>query len=174
MPLTGIGLRLPRTYRGCPGQPPLRGFPREAPTSEALAEKPADLGVSESLKKVFTRLEPSVEDSPQGPLELPLVSDDGDSPDEVGPSRPWRPLPLDDPKFQEPVTDMLEPEDLIHPRSSEWSPMDKVARYVASRLRKPLDKEGLKDPNRNEGRGDQHFLSHPRKRTSQGERPGWH
>ncbi|KAJ1210349.1 hypothetical protein NDU88_005715 [Pleurodeles waltl] len=57
------------------------------------------------------------------------------------PRRPWRPSPLEESKAQDPLTNMLDPEDLIHPRSSEWFPSDKVSKYVAGRLRKPLDKE---------------------------------
>ncbi|KAJ1152015.1 hypothetical protein NDU88_004794 [Pleurodeles waltl] len=56
-------------------------------------EKPADLGMFESLKKAFTRPNPSLEDSPQGPIELPLLPDDGDPSAEARPSHPWRPLP---------------------------------------------------------------------------------
>ncbi|KAJ1155749.1 hypothetical protein NDU88_008478 [Pleurodeles waltl] len=60
----------------------------ERPPQKRKAEKPEDLGIFESLRKTFTRSEPSVEVSPQGPLELPLLSDDGDSPAEAEPSHP--------------------------------------------------------------------------------------
>lgn len=36
---------------------------------------------------------------------------------------------------------MLDPDDILHPRSSDWAPSDKVAQYVASRIRRPLEKE---------------------------------
>ncbi|KAJ1150370.1 hypothetical protein NDU88_003164 [Pleurodeles waltl] len=110
-------------------------------------DKPLDLRLLEEyLKKAFTGPEPSVEDSPQGHSELLL--EDRDSPDEAGLSQPWCPSPKpEDPKSHKSTTDMLELEDLIHLHSSEWSPMDKVAQYVARRFHKPLDKEiraGLK------------------------------
>lgn len=59
---------------------------------------------------------------------------DGDS------GRPWRPATLQ-PQSQDMDSDMLNPDNLLHPRSSEWVPAPKVAAYMAARLRKPLDKE---------------------------------
>ncbi|KAJ1172224.1 hypothetical protein NDU88_004072 [Pleurodeles waltl] len=40
-----------------------------------------------------------------------------------------------------PPDDMLNPDDLFHPRSAEWLSAPKVAAYAVGRLRKPLDKE---------------------------------
>ncbi|KAJ1163186.1 hypothetical protein NDU88_003649, partial [Pleurodeles waltl] len=57
--------------------------------------------------------------------------------------RPWRPgATLPDPSdHADSDSDMFEPEGIYHPRSSEWRPDHKVAEYVASKIRQPLDKE---------------------------------
>ncbi|KAJ1148937.1 hypothetical protein NDU88_001761 [Pleurodeles waltl] len=63
--------------------------------------------------------------------------------EEVETGRPWRPGPSI-PESRDPGesdSDMFEPEGIYHPRSSEWHPDPKVADYVASKLRQPLDKE---------------------------------
>ncbi|XP_078514883.1 uncharacterized protein LOC144773614 [Lissotriton helveticus] len=68
--------------------------------------------------------------------ESPQTSDgDGDPETSWLPSQPAQPFPSD------PSTDMLNPEELLHPRSSQWVPAPKVAAYMAARLRKPLDQE---------------------------------
>ncbi|CAH2281995.1 Hypothetical predicted protein [Pelobates cultripes] len=35
---------------------------------------------------------------------------------------------------------LFDPDTLQHPRSSKWYPLDHVAKYIAARIRKPLDK----------------------------------
>ncbi|CAH2326228.1 Hypothetical predicted protein [Pelobates cultripes] len=35
---------------------------------------------------------------------------------------------------------LFDPDSLQHPRSTEWFPLDHVAKYIAARIRKPLDK----------------------------------
>ncbi|CAH2322205.1 Hypothetical predicted protein [Pelobates cultripes] len=40
---------------------------------------------------------------------------------------------------------LFDPDELCHPRSAEWSPSDHVARYIASSMRKPLDKNKVLD-----------------------------
>ncbi|KAJ1170040.1 hypothetical protein NDU88_001921 [Pleurodeles waltl] len=126
-------------------------FPlNEPPTTHKGACKSdtgIDLRAFDCLKKVFLSQPTSPGgDTPAASKEAPLSlhpdDDDhaGDSPDEMGPSRPWFPSQsLGDQR--EDVSDMLGPEDLIHPRSAEWTPMDKVAKYVASQLRMSIDKE---------------------------------
>ncbi|XP_078531608.1 uncharacterized protein LOC144818244 isoform X2 [Lissotriton helveticus] len=39
------------------------------------------------------------------------------------------------------IADMLDLDDIVHPRSAEWVPAEKAALYLASRLRKPLENE---------------------------------
>lgn len=64
------------------------------------------------------------------------VADDEDE----GPSRPWRPSrPAPEPSSQDLCADMLDPDEILHPRSSDWAPCDKVAQYVASRIRRPFE-----------------------------------
>ncbi|KAJ1142942.1 hypothetical protein NDU88_009254 [Pleurodeles waltl] len=62
--------------------------------------------------------------------------------DDAGPSRPWLPSNSQSTPQESTsdVADMLDPDDIIHPRSSEWAPSDKVACYVAGRIGKPLEK----------------------------------
>lgn len=68
--------------------------------------------------------------------DSPNTSDgDGDS------GRPWRPVTPTQTPIPETDNEMLNSDDLLHPRSAEWVPAPKVAAYMAARLRKPLDKE---------------------------------
>ncbi|KAJ1081639.1 hypothetical protein NDU88_001817 [Pleurodeles waltl] len=55
---------------------------------------------------------------------------------------PWHPGAfLPDPQEQDDSgSEMFEPLGIYHPRSSEWRPEQKVAEYVASKIRQPLDK----------------------------------
>ncbi|KAJ1092796.1 hypothetical protein NDU88_005906 [Pleurodeles waltl] len=76
-------------------------------------------------------------------LSLQYTDSSGDQDDDAGPSRPWLPsnsqsAPQDSTSD---VADMLDPDYITHPKSSEWAPSDKVTHYVAGRIRKPLEKE---------------------------------
>ncbi|KAJ1214787.1 hypothetical protein NDU88_002398 [Pleurodeles waltl] len=68
---------------------------------------------------------------------------DSSSDEEQDSGRPWHPHSnFSDPQEAEDSdTDMFQPEDIYHPRSSEWRPEKRVADYVASKIRQPLDKE---------------------------------
>lgn len=88
-----------------------------------------DLGAFERLKKAF--LARPEGDSQSAPIETPgpsfIEKDEEESAeesaDDAGPSRPWRPTEQSSPDVPtEGESDMLVPEDLVHPRSSEWTP----------------------------------------------------
>ncbi|XP_069082882.1 uncharacterized protein [Pleurodeles waltl] len=56
--------------------------------------------------------------------------------------QPWHPVPPppDQQEAEDSSSDMSDPEGFYHLRSSEWRPEQKVAEYVASKIRQPLDK----------------------------------
>lgn len=108
-------------------------------------------GVFERLRTAFLAKAPRLEQEalPETPEEQPfLFEGDDDSEedsldDQAGPSTNWYPSNAGpEPSSQpEELSDMLVPEDLVHPRSSAWVPSHKVSAFMARRLRKPLEKE---------------------------------
>lgn len=130
--------------------------PRKRPRSDGV-----DSNALEKLRQAFldaqTPAQPvepsSSEPLPSGTPRLipsPPPSEDlhGGSDGESEKSRSWRPSPPGSvshlqttPSQADLQSDLLDPENLLHPRSSQWVPCDKVAKYVAGRLRKPLDQE---------------------------------
>ncbi|KAJ1098309.1 hypothetical protein NDU88_003424 [Pleurodeles waltl] len=79
-----------------------------------------DMSAVERVKQAFTE---------RPVLLLPSAHADEDdlhdSNDEAGPPRPWRQTqPLSEPFQAAGSSDMLELEDLVYPRSSEWVPSD--------------------------------------------------
>lgn len=107
-------------------------------------------GAFERLKTAFVAKTPCLEQ--EFAADVPeqshfTLEDDADSAgeslDEAGPSTPWNAnAPPSEPSpHSEVPSDMLVPEDLVHPRSSAWTPSPKVSAFVAGHLRKPLEKE---------------------------------
>ncbi|KAM8939450.1 LOW QUALITY PROTEIN: uncharacterized protein RCH25_053096 [Pelodytes ibericus] len=69
---------------------------------------------------------PSEEDIPDNSAEVGLVT---------------LPVPTDTATLLDPQGEPLfDPDNLQHPRSAEWFPADHIAKYIAARVRKPLDK----------------------------------
>lgn len=60
--------------------------------------------------------------------------------DNEGSSRSCRPASAST-ELPQDSTGMLDLDEIVHPRSAAWTPGDKVAKFVAGRLRKPLEKE---------------------------------
>lgn len=116
-----------------------------------------DLDAFMRLKKAFLDAQPILDAQTPGPSGVVPLSppqadlgegDDCPNTSDGDGSRPWRPtasslgrsdLPADTSLTSH--GDSLNPDDLLHPRSTEWCPARKVAAYMASRLRKHLDKE---------------------------------
>ncbi|XP_069094160.1 uncharacterized protein [Pleurodeles waltl] len=84
-------------------------------------------------------------DPAQGSPKRVARDTDGDSSsdEDQEAGRPWRQSSnlSDPPETEDSEEEMFHPEELYHPRSSEWHPDKRVADYVASKIRQPLEKE---------------------------------
>lgn len=110
--------------------PASMNFPETAsspPSAKRLRDSGMDTPAFDRVKKAFLATNPAVPTALQPPV-TPV-------PPQPGPSCP------DNAHQSTDVSDMFDPEDIVHPRSSEWAPADKVTEYVALRIRKPLDKD---------------------------------
>ncbi|KAJ1107645.1 hypothetical protein NDU88_005035, partial [Pleurodeles waltl] len=66
----------------------------------------------------------------------------GDPDDDASPCGPWLPSSQPPPQDYVPeISDVLDPNEIVHPQYSELAPSHKVANYVVGRIRKPLEKE---------------------------------
>ncbi|KAM8977614.1 uncharacterized protein RCH25_047525 [Pelodytes ibericus] len=89
-------------------------------SSESFAEE-----VSDESDEPDTDI-PSEEDIPDNSAEVGLVT---------------LPVPTDTATLLDPQGEPLfDSDNLQHPRSAEWFPADHIAKYIAARVRKPLDK----------------------------------
>lgn len=136
---TGAAPTTPTTPQS---NPELEAVPAKKPRTDGVDAEAFELLREAFLARSLPVVSPVPRD-PSPPTTAPVSpsqggADQNDNDEEPEISRPWRPASQAGPSDSQEAgssSEMLDPELLMHPRSSEWTPSAKVASYVASRIR---------------------------------------